>query len=130
MAIAAAIALCACGRGDAEREAGSAAGGAATAGPAEPMRVDEYQVVRVVVRDTGYEPGRIRLAARRKTKIVFVQESDAHCAAQVRIPGLGVPVTDLPWGKETVVEFVPEKPGTYEFTCGMEMMRGTLEVTT
>lgn len=117
----------------------AAAGGAAASAPptagtgsetaaAVPMKVAGYQVVRVIVRDTGYTPDRIRLEAGVPVKMVFVQEATSHCAAQIMIPAMGVPVTDLPPGKETVVEFSPAEAGTFAFTCGMDMLRGTLEV--
>jgi len=96
---------------------------------ATPMMAGGYQVVRVIVRNTGYEPDRIRLTAGTPAKLVFVQEATSHCASQIRIPGLGVPVTDLPQGQETVVEISPDQPGTYTFTCGMDMLRGTIDVT-
>ena len=99
-----------------------------TATPAAPMQVDGFQVVRVIVRDEGYTPDRIQLAAGKPAKIVFVQESDSHCASQIQIPAFDVPVTDLPVGRETVVEFTPKEAGDYEFTCGMNMLRGTITV--
>jgi plastocyanin domain-containing protein len=34
----------------------------------------------------------------------------------------------LPGLKETVVDFVPDKAGTFPFSCGMQMMKGTLVV--
>ena len=103
---------------------------AAAQDAAEPMQVGDYQVVRVTVRNTGYEPQVIRLAAGKPAKIVFVQEATSHCASRIQIPAMGVPVTDLPQGQETVVEFTPKEAGTYAFMCGMDMLRGTLEVTT
>jgi plastocyanin len=124
-------ALAGCGGGPQERgadRAGRPAAAAPAAEPARPMAVGGWQVVRVVVRDTGYEPDRIRLEAGVPAKIVFVQEATSRCAAQIRIPDLGVQVTDLPRGEETIVEFTPRTPGTYSFTCGMDMMRGTIIV--
>ena len=35
---------------------------------------------------------------------------------------------ELPEGKQVPVEFTPEQPGEYEFTCGMGMLRGKLVV--
>jgi plastocyanin domain-containing protein len=95
---------------------------------AVPMKAEGYQIVRVIVRNTGYEPDRIQLEAGTPAKVVFVQEATSHCASQIQIPELGVPVTDLPEGRETVVEFSPEQAGTYTFTCGMNMMKGTILV--
>jgi plastocyanin domain-containing protein len=35
---------------------------------------------------------------------------------------------ELPTGELVLVEFLPEKSGEYEFTCGMGMLRGRLVV--
>ena len=32
------------------------------------------------------------------------------------------------WQHNLAVEFTPERAGTYEFTCGMSMLRGRLTV--
>ena len=95
---------------------------------AVPMKVDGYQIVRVIVRNTGFEPDRLQLEAGVPAKLVFVQEANSHCASQVQIPELGVPVTELPEGQETVVEVSPDQAGTYTFTCGMNMLKGTILV--
>lgn len=122
--------LLGCGAEPAKRETAATTepAPAPVATAAMPMKVDGYQIVRVIVRNTGYEPDRIQLEAGVPAKVVFVQEADSHCASQIQIPDFGVPVTDLPEGRETVVEFSPEQAGTFTFTCGMSMMRGTILV--
>jgi len=35
---------------------------------------------------------------------------------------------DLPAHETTPVEFTPDKPGEFTFTCGMNMLRGKLVV--
>lgn len=35
----------------------------------------------------------------------------------------------LPTNRVTPLEFTPTKPGTFEFTCGMRMLRGRITVT-
>ena len=35
---------------------------------------------------------------------------------------------DLPTGEVVPVEFLPDKPGEYEFACAMGMLRGKLIV--
>lgn len=125
-----ALGIAGCGGTDAgdvaAKTADAPAGGGAA--PAVPMEAGGYQVVRIVVRNAGYEPASIRLKAGVPAKLVFVQEADSHCAAQVQIPAFGVPVTDLPAGRETVVEVTPKEAGTFSFTCGMDMLRGTILV--
>ena len=45
---------------------------------------------------------------------------------QVVIPDFGIR-TFLPPHQTTPVQFTPPRPGTYEFTCGMGMVRGRVE---
>jgi plastocyanin domain-containing protein len=35
---------------------------------------------------------------------------------------------ELPEGEQVPVEFTPQEPGEYEFTCGMGMLRGKVVV--
>lgn len=37
-------------------------------------------------------------------------------------------MNDLPAFRTTPIEFTPEEPGEYTFTCGMNMMRAKLVV--
>jgi plastocyanin len=97
--------------------------------PATATMEGDHQVVRVVVSDMGYAPASIELKAGVPARIVFKQESDSQCASQVMINDFNVPATDLPIGKETVVEFTPSESGTFSFTCGMDMMKGKIVVT-
>jgi heme/copper-type cytochrome/quinol oxidase subunit 2 len=89
---------------------------------------DGVQIVRISVSESGYTPSRIVVKEDVPVRLVFEQFSSSACAAQVQIPSLGVPRITLKAGKETPVEFTPTKAGTYEFTCGMEMLTGTLVV--
>ncbi len=51
----------------------------------------------------------------------------ALCGEEVVIPGFGKRA-HLPQDQTVPIEIVPDKPGEYEFTCGMNMMRGKLMV--
>jgi len=45
------------------------------------------------------------------------------------VAGFGsVAAADLPTGVEVPVEFLPERPGEYEFACQMGMLRGKVIV--
>lgn len=90
--------------------------------------VDGMQVVEVTVENTGYTPSNISLKAGVPTTIVFNQKADTECASQVQIPDLNIEKTDLPKGERTEITFTPEKEGRYAFTCGMDMLKGTLLV--
>ncbi|MEW6251801.1 MAG: cupredoxin domain-containing protein [Planctomycetota bacterium] len=84
------------------------------------------QQVRVTVKG-GYSPDVIAVRAGRPVRLEFYRDETASCSAQVRLPDFGI-VRDLPAFETTPIEFTPEKPGEYTFTCGMQMLRGKLIV--
>ncbi len=83
---------------------------------------------QVVIRvEGGYTPSRVRLVARQPARLVFVREEESSCSEEVVIPALGVR-RFLPAHQRTNVDLPPADAGTYEFTCGMGMLRGSLVV--
>ncbi|MEK7330492.1 MAG: cupredoxin domain-containing protein [Candidatus Eisenbacteria bacterium] len=96
---------------------------AAVARPAAP---EGPQEVRIAVRG-GYEPPVIEVRAGRPVRLVFRREEVDGCSDTVLLPEWGI-VQRLPAHQDTVVEFTPEKPGEFAFTCGMRMLRGKVVV--
>jgi len=84
------------------------------------------QEVTVTV-DGGYEPSRIVVQAGQPVRLNFDRKDPSSCLEEVRFPDFHI-AQDLPLNRVTPVEFVPDKPGQYEFTCGMNMFRGVVEV--
>ena len=60
-------------------------------------------------------------------RLVFDRQETSGCSEEVVFPDFGVRKF-LPAHRKTVVELKPERAGTYEFTCGMSMLRGRLVV--
>jgi plastocyanin domain-containing protein len=75
----------------------------------------------------GYSPEVVYARAGEPIRITFLREETALCSEQVMFPAFGK-CTMLPCGKKTVVELPPSPPGTYEFTCAMNMLHGRLVV--
>lgn len=73
----------------------------------------------------GYSPNSIRVKVGRPVRLTFDRHETSSCSAVLVIPDFGIR-RDLPPHKETVVEFTPTKAGTFEFACGMNMLRGTI----
>lgn len=71
-----------------------------------------------------YQPGVIRLKAGVPAEITFSQAQG--CTGQVQSQALGFQ-EDLTTGAKTV-KLEGLKPGTYEFACGMDMVRGQIVV--
>jgi len=77
--------------------------------------------------DGGYAPARIRVKAGRPVRLAFHRIDPSGCVAQVIFPDFHRTL-DLPLDATTSLELVPPKPGVYPFHCGMNMVRGVLEV--
>jgi plastocyanin domain-containing protein len=80
------------------------------------------QSVRIVVAG-GYTPSVVRVQAGRPVRLEFERRETSGCTEEVVVPDFGIR-TFLPPHQTTAVQFTPGKPGTYEFTCGMGMVRG------
>jgi plastocyanin domain-containing protein len=81
------------------------------------------QRVLVEVRG-GYSPAEIRVRAGAPVRLDFHRDETNPCTEEVVIPDFGIR-TFLPAHRTTPVSFTPAA-GTYEFTCGMGMVRGTI----
>ena len=96
--------------------AGSAATVAAGAGG--------VQEVVVAVRG-GYDPATIRVKAGAPVRLLFDRQETSSCSEEIVFGDFGIR-RFLPAHQRTSVEVTPPAPGTYEFTCGMSMLRGRL----
>jgi plastocyanin domain-containing protein len=77
--------------------------------------------------DGGYEPSRIVVKAGQPVRLNFLRRDPSSCLEEVRLPDFRIAQL-LPLNQVITVEFTPSKPGSYEFTCGMNMFRGTIQV--
>ena len=97
-------------------------------GSAAEAKVGAAGVQQAVIRvEGGYEPARVRLRAGAPARLVFDRREDSSCSEEVVIPQLEIR-RFLPAHQRTTLELPPQRPGTYEFTCGMGMLRGALVV--
>jgi P-type Cu+ transporter len=93
-------------------------------------RDGEPDVARVEIEVTarGFVPAEIELVAGKPADLVFTRTTASGCTSHVHIPGLGVAKTVLPQTEPVTVRVTPREPGSYEFLCGMNMLRGTIRV--
>jgi plastocyanin domain-containing protein len=80
------------------------------------------QSVHIVV-ESGYNPSVVKVEAGRPVRLEFERRESSGCTEEVVVPDFGIR-RFLPPHQTTAVQFTPMKPGTYEFTCGMGMVRG------
>ncbi|PSB09070.1 hypothetical protein C7B62_14515 [Pleurocapsa sp. CCALA 161] len=93
---------------------------------AKAIATEGIQEITVTV-DGGYEPSQIVVQAGQKVRLNFNRKDASSCLEEVRFPDFHIAQT-LPLNQVTPIEFTPEKAGKYEFTCGMNMFQGAIEV--
>ena len=75
----------------------------------------------------GYEPAEVRLQKGVPARLVFDRQETSGCSEEVVLPDFGIR-RFLPAFQKTTVELTPDRTGSFEFTCGMSMLRGRLVV--
>jgi hypothetical protein len=113
--------------GDGSSPACACCGNSGSGEPIEGAAVVEGDVQRISVdASNGYNPNVIKLQAGIPAGITFSQASG--CMAQVMSEDLGF-FEDLTAGPKTVrIEAEKLQPGEYEFSCGMQMVFGSIVV--
>ena len=96
--------------------------------PAQPETQNDMPTVEIDVHDDGYAPAHIQLTANETTRLIFTRKGESPCIEKVTIPDLGVDPVDLPMNQPVAIEVTPESDGEFAFTCGMDMVGGTLMV--
>jgi plastocyanin domain-containing protein len=85
-----------------------------------------YQEAMILVKG-GYTPDVIVVQHGKPVRLNFRREETAACSEMVIFNAFGKSAK-LPEGETVPIEFLPEKPGEYEFSCQMGMFRGKLVV--
>ncbi|MGD9889920.1 MAG: heavy metal translocating P-type ATPase [Dehalococcoidia bacterium] len=75
----------------------------------------------------AYQPNRVAVKAGVPVRLKFDRREATDCSNRVVLADFGISRA-LPAFATTTVEFTPERPGEYPFTCAMNMYRGTLVV--
>ena len=73
----------------------------------------------------GYLPRVLYARAGEPIQITFLREEGARCSERVVFPAFGKSAM-LPRGREVMVDLPAAAAGTYEFTCAMNVLHGTL----
>lgn len=85
-----------------------------------------YQEAMILVKG-GYTPDVLVVQHGKPVRFNFRREETAACSEMVIFNDFGKSA-HLPTSETVPVEFLPEQPGEYEFTCQMGMLRGKLIV--
>jgi plastocyanin domain-containing protein len=90
------------------------------------MTSSGFQEAVILVKG-AYTPDVIVVEHGKPVRLTFRREETAACSEKVLLPDFHKSA-DLPEGELVPVEFTPEQPGEYEFTCGMGMLHGKVLV--
>jgi len=90
------------------------------------MNEKNPQEIEIVVQ-RGYHANRASLTVGTPARITFVRQEAGGCSREVVFPELGVR-RELPQGVPVTIEVPALAAGTLAWTCGMNMMRGSLPV--
>ena len=88
--------------------------------------VGGVQEVAVTVKG-GYSPDLIRVTEGVPLRLVFDRQEAGDCTSRVVFGDFGVSKSLPAFGTATL-EFTPDRVGRFDFTCGMNMIHGTLVV--
>ena len=100
-------------------------GEASGAEPQDGTRQAAPRRVRVTVAENGYTPGTIQAEAGKPITIVFKRVTDAGCGQEVVFPDHSIRRA-LPLNQDVEVTLTPRAAETIRFTCGMNMLRGSI----
>ncbi len=92
---------------------------------------DGKQVIQMTVKSVSYSPNHFTVKAGVPVRWEITSSGVPGCdSSEVVARGLTDPIYLNPEaGQITVKEFTPQTPGTYQFSCPMGMVRGTIDVT-
>lgn len=75
----------------------------------------------------GYSPDVVEVRRGQPVQLRFHRDEDNSCSEELLLPDFHIR-RELPAFQTTTIELTPQQPGSYEFSCGMHMLRGRLLV--
>jgi len=95
--------------------------------PADVKVNSDVSELLVTVENGVYNPARLSIPAGQTTSVKFLRKEASPCAGTVVFADLSIS-EELPLNKEKVIQLPALAPGSYSFTCQMQMYRGELIV--
>tara|TARA_R110000868_G_scaffold144960_1_gene364456 strand:+ start:32 stop:385 length:354 start_codon:yes stop_codon:yes gene_type:complete len=93
---------------------------------AKALRIND-ETIRVEVKDGVYSPAKIEVSANKPITIEFIRTDSASCSEIIVFESLGIH-EKLPLNQAYPIKLGVLAPGTYSFTCQMNMYAGELIV--
>lgn len=83
--------------------------------------------IEIRVTEKGFQPATVRIPVGRSVTLRFLRVAENACATAVRIPDLKIE-RELPLNRPVDIPLSVDRPATLQFTCGMNMVTGTIVV--
>lgn len=87
----------------------------------------KVQNVKISLTERGYQPETFRLKKGIPARVTFIRTTEDDCGKEVVIPAYNIR-RELPLNKPVTISFTPRKAGSFNFVCGMDMLRGNIIV--
>ena len=88
---------------------------------------DQTKKVVVNAENHGYKPETVTFKQGKPAKLKFIPSDNMGCMNEVVFKELGID-EKLDGKKEVTVDIPTDKPGTYNYACGMDMFHGKVVV--
>lgn len=83
--------------------------------------------IPLVIENVQFQPATLAIPADKPVRLIVDRRENHLCSEQLAIPQLGILQTLTPNG-QTIIDIPATKAGTYQMTCQMGMMAGSLQV--
>lgn len=83
--------------------------------------------VPLVIEGTKYQPATLAIPADKPVRLIVDRREDNPCSEELWVPNLGIQAKLTPNG-QTIIDLPATKAGSFQMTCQMGMMAGTLQV--
>ncbi len=80
-----------------------------------------------IIVDGGYSPSTISIPKGKRTNLNFFRKDHSSCLEEIVLGDFKIRKY-LPLNQEVSIAITPEKTGTYDFACGMNMFHGKIIV--
>jgi plastocyanin domain-containing protein len=90
------------------------------------VATNDAQVVKLSVQGTTYYPNPIRVKVGVPVQLVADLKNMPGCSKSIVIPEFGI--NKYLKAGDNVIEFTPNKSGTFQFSCSMNMYQGQIVV--
>ena len=88
---------------------------------------DQTKKVVVNAENHGYKPETVTFKQGKPAQLKFIPSDNMGCMNEVVFKELGID-EKLDGKKEVIVDILIDKPGTYNYACGMDMFHGKVVV--